>query len=214
MGTINKPMKQDGINKNPIAKFNSPNSDLKFIMTRQVNEIVSFFGHDVLYLKVDDDSYNDLDEIFGELKKHLYKEIFELRMYVEHGVEFGMNHQFSSMGLVFKDEISFFIAIDLLDSVLLRKPTIGDIIYYIPAKRYFKVNYVNYEAVFYAGHKAVQYQLKCTEYIKNEKTDFKTMDVEVNRISQLNDITSVKYENPISKNVIDTDEKDPFGYFN
>lgn len=213
MGTISNPNAMDGINRNKIVKFNGINSDLTFLMKKTINESISLFGHDVLYLKMDDKSYNDIDNIFGELKQHLYKSVFEIRMYVEHGVEFGQNHQFSQMGLVLKDEINLFIPVELIESVLGRQPLIGDIVYYLPARRYFKVNYVNYETLFYVGHKYLQYQLRCTEYVKHEKTDFQTTDVTINRISELNDITTIKDMSQESENIIDKQESDPFGYF-
>lgn len=214
MALIGEVINYEGNNRNPITKFNTPESDLNQLFQLQIDEVVSMFGHDVLYLKIDDKSFVDIDMIFGELKTHLYKQVFEMRLYVEHGVEFGQNHQFAQMGFVLKDEMNFFISVKAIESIIGRSPLIGDIIYYIPAKRYFKVNYVNYESLFYVGHKYLQYQLKCVEYIKNEKTNFQTNDITINRIGDLNTSSNIVVDSQEVENVVDKTEKDPFGYFN
>lgn len=214
MGTIDNRMKLDNNNKNPITKFHNPDNKLSKMLQRQIQEVVSFYGHDTLYIKVDESSYRKMDDIFGEIEQNVYRDAYAVRFYVEAGVEFGVNHLYSSHGLVFKDEISFFISIETFDGIVGRKPAIGDIVYYIPSKRYFEVNNVNYESIFYAGHKALQYQLKCTEYVKSEKTNLQTMDVEINRISQLNDITSLHITTDESQNFKPEDIKnDPMGFF-
>lgn len=213
MATLDETIQYKGHNSSPYTKFNEVEIDLNTILVSQLNEITALWGHDVIYVKIDDIDPDDIDRIFGEMKEYRYTNSFRIRMYVGNGVEFGQNHQYAAMGLILKDEMDLFIGIKQLDGILGRKPIVGDIVYYIPAKRFFRVNYVMYDQLHYVGQTPIQYQLKMIELTVTENMVVSTSEIEVNRITDMEDLTTASPLPVQSEDVIDDTEKDPFNYF-
>ena len=200
-------------NESPYTKFNDDVIDLNTLIESHLNEIVALYGHDTWYVKIDDITPDKVDRIFGEMKEYRYSSAIPIRMYVGNGVEFGQNHQYTSMGLLLKDEMETFIGIKQMDSILGRKPIVGDVVYYPHAKRFFRVNYVMYDQLHYVGKEPVQYQLKLIEFIVTENFNINTSEIEVNRIGDLEDLTTVENPDEQIEDLVDKGERDPFGYF-
>lgn len=212
MALLDQTIEYQGNNESPYTKFNEDRIDLNMIIESHLNEVVALYGHDTLYVKIDDITPDKIDRIFGEMREYRYSSAIRIRMYVGNGVEFGQNHQYTSMGLILKDEMETFIGIRQMDAILGRKPIVGDIVYYPHAKRFFRVNYVMYDQLHYIGKEPIQYQLKLVEFIVTEDFSINTSEIVVNRIGELEDLTNIPTPVDDVVDLIDKSERDPFGY--
>lgn len=212
MATLGKiPTNITGNNANKHIDFHkTQNNDLVNLCQNYSKESVSLYGTDIKYIKLEKINPTNINRMFGELKKYEYKDVFDIRLYVENGTEYGNNITFGQAGKLLKDEVNFFINIQQMDSILGRKPINGDLIYYDPAQRMFRVEHVFSETFQHVGRNLVQYKLFCREWIITENTVIETDNVEINTFNELSELTKLKTTDEHIENLVDKEEVDPF----
>lgn len=129
-----------------------------------VMESIKIYGNDAYYLPFSDPQ---MDKIYGEDTVREYVNSAMLEMYVKSVDGFGGDGQFlSKFNLEVRDTITFSIAIRAFQNEVgqmfrLERPREGDLIWFVPSSRMFKITYVEKYPVFLQLGSVSFYDVKC-----------------------------------------------------
>lgn len=193
-----------------------------------VVESIKMYGIDTFYVARRLDA---IDNVLNEASSVTYDRSFEMEMYVKSFDSFeGDGDIMSGFGLEIRDQLTLSVAISTFEKYVLpfdaeiKRPREGDIVYFPMNDKYFKINFVEHESVFYQGGKLFVYDLKC-ELMEFSNERFETGVPEIDehhmfsRTENISDMETLYDIDPISKNIfleneveemIDNSEFDPF----
>ena len=129
-------------------------------------ESIQIMGHDVWYIPRD--SYNGIDEIWGESINAKFTRAYQLEAYIANveGYE-GDGDFFSKFGLEIRDTTNIVISyrsfIRYIPTEITRRPREGDLIYIPLMKKLFEIKFVEEELLFFSLGKRnpYMYELRC-----------------------------------------------------
>lgn len=193
-----------------------------------VVESIKMYGIDTYYVAKRLDA---IDNVLNEASSVTYDRSFEMEMYVKSFDSFeGDGDIMSGFGLEIRDQLTLSVAITTFEKYVLpydaviKRPREGDIVYFPMNDKYFKINFVEHESVFYQGGKLFVYDLKC-ELMEFSNERFETGVPQIDehhmfsRTENISDMETLYDIDPISKNIffenetedmVDNSEFDPF----
>lgn len=143
---------------------NFTNSQEQTLIEDLVIESIKIYGMEVYYLPR---TITDRDSLYGEDADSSYNNAYLIEMYIKniHGFG-GQGDLFSKFGLEIRDQVTFTVAIrefsrsvgDYSDEV---RPFEGDIIYFPLNRKFFRINFVEHESIFYQMGSLQVYELQC-----------------------------------------------------
>lgn len=207
--------RNDVANANKFFDFSKHSLDVDTVLENIVSESVGMAGEDVLYIKHDDIERDNIDFVFGELYNKSFTESMEIRVYTD-VTEFGGSDLFGKFGIEVSDEYTLFVGIRDADTIIGRKPQIGDLIYLSSTNKLFEIRFVEDERPFKnINWKRYVYEFTLVQWTKHEKVnididttgkDLLKDGIEISNISNLNKLTSV--DTTIDKDDIDSISED------
>jgi hypothetical protein len=147
------------------------------LMEDVVTESIKIMGHDVYYIPRD--SYDSLDEIFGEYAKSKFTRAYVIEAYLANveGYE-GDGDFFSKFGLEIRDTSNFIFSRRsfqrYIPSTITKRPREGDLVYVPVLEKLFEVKFVEEELMFFSLGKRDPYiyELRCELFrFNNEDLD-------------------------------------------
>lgn len=129
-----------------------------------VMESIKIYGNDVFYLPFTDAAF---DTIYGENANREYNHNVMLEMYIKNVDGFGGDGQFlSKFNLEVRDTITFSVALRAFQNEVgqvfnIERPREGDLIWFVPSQRMFKITYVEKYPVFLQLGSVAFYDVKC-----------------------------------------------------
>ena len=129
-----------------------------------VMESIKIYGNDTYYLPFTDPHF---DTIYGEDSTREYNHHAMLEMYIKSVDGFGGDGQFlSKFNLEVRDTITFSVALRAFQNEVgqmfsIERPREGDLIWFVPAQRMFKITYVEKHPVFLQLGSVPFYDVKC-----------------------------------------------------
>lgn len=156
-------------------------------------ESIKIMGHDVYYLPRD--SYDSIDEIFGERPESVFAKAYVLEMYLANveGYE-GDGDFFSKFGLEIRDTSNFVVARQTfqrwIPSNIAARPREGDLIYVPTLQKIFEIKFVEEELMFFSLGKKnpYVYELRC-EVLRFSQEDINTGVEEIDDIERISAYT-------------------------
>lgn len=180
-------------------------------------ESIQIYGVDTVYLSR---SLGAIDEILNEDDLSIFKDAYEMEMYVKSVDGFqGEGDFLSKFGLTIRDQITFTVANRTFERYATRldpsrtRPNEGDLIFFPMNNKFFKIMHVEHESVFYQLGALHVYDLKCElfEY-SNERFETGRQDVDTYfdkiKFEGTQDITTLKQKDSIAKNIFFEEEAD------
>lgn len=128
-------------------------------------ESIKIYGNDIYYLPFSDP--NGIDTVYGEDNTREYNNNYMLEMYIKSVDGFGGDGQFlSKFNMEVRDTITFSVSARAFDDEvgqreLLDRPREGDLIWFVPSQRMFKITYVEKYATFLQLGSVPFYDVKC-----------------------------------------------------
>ena len=129
-----------------------------------VMESIKIYGNDVYYLPYSDDT---LDSIYGEDKTRYYNGSAMMEMYIKSVDGFGGDGAFlNKFGVEVRDTITFSMSVRSFANEVgslynLERPREGDLIWFVPSSRLFKITYVEKYPTFLQLGSVPFYDIKC-----------------------------------------------------
>lgn len=129
-----------------------------------VMESIKIYGNDTYYLPYTDPQ---LDKLYGEDNVREYNDAAMIEMYIKSVDGFGGDGQFlSKFNLEVRDTITFSLSIRAFQNEIgqqfdLDRPREGDLIWFVPSSRLFKITYVEKYPVFLQLGSVSFYDVKC-----------------------------------------------------
>lgn len=161
-----------------------------------VIESIKIYGHDIIYIKRD---ITSLDDLMNEDDVPEFRQAFMSEMYIKNvdGFE-GEGDFLSKFGLQIRDSITFTTAIRTWDQnvgaeIDQTRPMEGDLIYFPLNRKVFQVMHVEHEAIFYQMGSLQTYDLRC-ELFEYSNELFRTGFPEINAIFE--NLDTRKYIDP------------------
>ena len=156
-------------------------------------ESIKIMGHDVYYLPRD--SYDSIDEIFGERPESVFAKAYVLEMYLANveGYE-GDGDFFSKFGLEIRDTSNFVVSRKTFErwipSNIASRPREGDLIYVPVLQKIFEIKFVEEELMFFSLGKKnpYVYELRC-EVMRFSQEDINTGVEEIDDIERISAYT-------------------------
>ena len=136
----------------------------QILMEDLIIETIQIYGHDVFYLPR---NVVDEDDLFNEDAISRFDDAYQIEMYIKNvdGFE-GEGDFLSKFGLQIKDQITFTVSrriwedhIGSLQGEL--RPNEGDVVYFPLTQKFYQINFVEHEAVFYQFGQLTTYDLVC-----------------------------------------------------
>lgn len=127
-------------------------------------ESIKIYGNDVYYLPYTDPQ---MDTLYGEDNVREYNDAGMMEMYIKNVDGFGGDGQFlSKFNLEVRDTITFSLSMRSFENEIgqqydLDRPREGDLIWFVPASRLFKITYVEKYPVFLQLGSVPFYDVKC-----------------------------------------------------
>jgi hypothetical protein len=134
------------------------------LIANLVMESIKMYGNDVYYLKYTDPQ---TDKIYGESNSREYNSAELVEMYIKSVDGFGGDGQFlSKFNLEVRDTITFSVSIRSFENEIgflhdISRPREGDLIWFVPSSRMFKITYVEKYPVFLQLGTVSFYDVKC-----------------------------------------------------
>lgn len=168
-------------------------------------ESIKIMGHDVYYLPRD--SYDSIDEIFGERPESVFAKAYVLEMYLANveGYE-GDGDFFSKFGLEIRDTSNFVVARQTfqrwIPTNIASRPREGDLIYVPVLQKIFEIKFVEEELMFFSLGKKnpYVYELRC-EVLRFSQEDINTGVEEIDEIERISAYTVQIVTNGQSNNI-------------
>ena len=156
-------------------------------------ESIKIMGHDCYYLPRD--SYDSIDEIFGERPESVFAKAYVVEMYLANveGYE-GDGDFFSKFGLEIRDTSNFVLARQSFErwipSNVASRPREGDLIFVPVLQKIFEIKFVEEELMFFSlGRKRPYvYELRC-EVLRFSQEDINTGVEEIDDIERISAYT-------------------------
>lgn len=154
-----------------------------------VMESIKIYGNDVYYLPYSDDT---LDNLYEEDPTRYYNNNAMIEMYIKNVDGFGGDGTFlSKFGVEVRDTITFSVSVRAFNNEVssvfnIERPREGDLIWFAPSSRLFKITYVEKYATFLQLGSIPFYDVKCEmfEYSGERfNTGLDFIDSEMERIS-------------------------------
>jgi hypothetical protein len=170
------------------------------LLTNLVMESIKIYGNDTYYLPFSDPQ---MDTIYGEDVNREYNNNAMLEMYIKNVDGFGGDGQFlSKFNLEVRDTITFSLSIRAFQNEVgqvfnIERPREGDLIWFVPSQRMFKITYVEKYPVFLQLGTVAFYDVKCEMYeYSGERfnTGIDQIDLAMNRVSPAMNIESLNTE--------------------
>lgn len=130
-------------------------------------ESIKIYGNDTYYLPYTDDT---LDTIYGEDKTRYYNGSVMVEMYIKSVDGFGGDGSFlGKFGVEIRDTITFSISVRAFNNEVgsvynIERPREGDLIWFVPSSRLFKITYVEKYPTFLQLGSVPFYDVKCEMY--------------------------------------------------
>jgi len=159
------------------------------LLTNLVMESIKIYGNDTYYLPFSDPQ---MDTIYGEDNIREYNNNVMLEMYIKNIDGFGGDGQFlSKFNLEVRDTITFSVSIRAFQNEAgqvfnLERPREGDLIWFVPSQRMFKITYVEKYPVFLQLGTVAFYDVKCEMFeFSGERfnTGIPQIDLAMNKVS-------------------------------
>lgn len=134
------------------------------LLASLVMESIKIYGNDVYYIPFTDHSF---DKIYGENGNREYNAAVMFEMYIKNVDGFGGDGQFlSKFNLEVRDSITFSMSMRSFENEIgqlhaLDRPREGDLIWFVPSQRMFKIVYVEKYPVFLQLGSTPFYDVKC-----------------------------------------------------
>lgn len=134
------------------------------LLASLVMESIKIYGNDVYYLPF---TSHTLDKIYGEDGNREYDDAAMIEMYIKNVDGFGGDGQFlSKFNLEVRDSITFSVSMRAFQDEIgqqysLDRPREGDLIWFVPSQRMFKITYVEKYPVFLQLGSTPFYDVKC-----------------------------------------------------
>lgn len=171
-----------------------------------VMESIKIYGNDTYYLPYQDDT---LDTLYGEDKTRAYNNNVMIEMYIKSVDGFGGDGSFlGKFGVEIRDTITFSISVRAFNDEVgrvfsLDRPREGDLIWFVPSGRLFKITYVDKYPTFLQLGSVPFYDVKCEmfehsgerfntglDFIDNEMQSISsTLNVEALMVDDLTELT-------------------------
>jgi len=129
-----------------------------------VMESIKIYGNDTYYLPYAD---NTLDTLYGEDNTRSYENNAMLEMYIKNVDGFGGDGTFlSKFGVEVRDTITFSMSVRAFQNEVghlfnLDRPREGDLIWFVPSNRLFKITFVEKYPTFLQLGSVPFYDIKC-----------------------------------------------------
>lgn len=129
-----------------------------------VMESIKIYGNDTYYLPYADDT---LDTLYGEDNTRYYPNNVMIEMYIKNVDGFGGDGSFlSKFGVEVRDTITFSISVRAFQNEVgqlfnLDRPREGDLIWFVPSARLFKITFVEKYPTFLQLGSIPFYDVKC-----------------------------------------------------
>ena len=166
-------------------------------------ESIKIYGNDTYYLPYTDPQ---LDTIYGEDNIREYRDAGMIEMYIKNIDGFGGDGQFlSKFNLEVRDTITFSVSIRAFENEIgqqysLDRPREGDLIWFVPSSRLFKITYVEKYPVFLQLGSVPFYDVKCEmfEYSGERfNTGVSFIDTKMEELSPAMNIEAVQTESGV-----------------
>lgn len=134
------------------------------LLASLVMESIKIYGNDVYYIPF---TTHTMDKIYGEDVNREYDQAIMLEMYIKSVDGFGGDGQFlSKFNLEVRDTITFSVAMRAFENEVgqlcsLDRPREGDLVWFVPSQRMFKITYVEKYPVFLQLGSTPFYDVKC-----------------------------------------------------
>lgn len=149
---------------NYFNNFSGVRTNEQRLMEDVVTESIKIMGHDVYYIPRD--SYNSIDEIFGEYAQSKFTRAYTIEAYLANveGYE-GDGDFFSKFGLEIRDTSNFIFSRKsfqrYIPKAITPRPKEGDLIYVPVLEKLFEVKFVEEELMFFSLGKRDPYIYEC-----------------------------------------------------
>ena len=163
------------------------------LMEDVVVESIKIMGHDVYYIPRD--SYNSVDEIFGEYAQSKFTRAYQIESYLANveGYE-GDGDFFSKFGLEIRDTSNFVLSRRsferFIPSTIASRPREGDLVFVPMLNKLFEIKFVEEDLMFFSLGKRTPYiyELRC-ELFRFSNEDLDTGVEEIDIIERNNSYT-------------------------
>lgn len=169
-------------------------------MADLVMESIKIYGNDTYYLPYAD---NTLDTLYGEDRTRSYDNNAMIEMYIKNVDGFGGDGSFlSKFGVEIRDTITFSISVRAFQNEVghlfsLDRPREGDLIWFVPSGRLFKITYVEKYPTFLQLGSVPFYDVKCEmfEYSGERfNTGLDFIDNEMQSISPAMNVAALMFD--------------------
>lgn len=157
----------------------------KRLLEDLIVESIQIMGHDVYYIPRD--SYNGIDEIWGETINAKFTRAYMMEMYLANveGYE-GEGDFFSKFGLDIRDTTNIIVSYRsfhrYMPSTIAARPREGDLLYVPTMRKLFEIKFVEEELLFFSlGHRNPYiYELRCEVFrYNNENIETGVEDIDI-----------------------------------
>lgn len=165
-----------------------------------VMESIKIYGNDTYYLPYTD---NTLDTLYGEDKTRTYDDNVMIEMYIKNVDGFAGDGTFlSKFGVEVRDTITFSVSVRAFQNEVgqvfsLDRPREGDLIWFVPSARLFKITFVEKYPTFLQLGSIPFYDVKCEmfEYSGERfNTGLDFIDYEMQSISPTLNAAALMYD--------------------
>lgn len=166
-----------------------------------VMESIKIYGNDTYYLPYVDDT---LDTLYNEDKTRYYNNNAMIEMYIKNVDGFGGDGSFlGKFGVEIRDTITFSVSVRAFNNEVGRlfnidRPREGDLIWFVPSSRLFKITYVEKYPTFLQLGSVPFYDVKC-EMFEYSGERFNTglgfIDNEMQSLSQTLNVEAIMFDN-------------------
>ena len=155
------------------------------LMEDVVVESIKIMGHDVWYIPRD--SYDSVDEIFGEYAQSKFTRAYQIESYLANveGYE-GDGDFFSKFGLEIRDTSNFILSRrsfeKYIPSTIAKRPREGDLIFVPMLNKLFEIKFLEEDLMFFSLGKrtAYIYELRCELFrYSNENIDTGVGEIDI-----------------------------------